>query len=66
MDRLPARVQSALAAAGEAAAVPSPALASAIADGARIAAVLARMPSGAGKQRWPADVIQRVMAHLGL
>lgn len=63
VDRLPERMQRALSAAGEAAAgVPSPALASAIADGARIAAVLARMPSGVGKQRWPADVIQQVMA----
>lgn len=63
IDRLPDRVQKALAAAGEPG-VPAPALAAAIADGARIAAVLSKLPANVGKQRWPADVIQQVMAAL--
>lgn len=63
MDRLPERVAKAMADT-KAGGVPSPALAAAIADGARVAAVLARLPSGIGKQRWPADVIQQVVAAL--
>lgn len=63
IDRLPERVEKVLAAAGEPG-MPSPALASAVADGARIAAVLAKLPAGIGKQRWPADVIRQVMAAL--
>lgn len=64
IDRLPERLQQALADAGEAG-TPSPALAKAVADGARIAAVLAKLPSGVGKQRWPDDVVRHVLAALG-
>lgn len=61
IDDLPARVEEALAQAG-APGTPSPALAKAVADGSRIAAVLGRLPAGIGKQRWPQDVIQQVLA----
>lgn len=64
IDRLPERVRDALAACG-AAGMPAPSLAMAVADGARIAALLARLPAGAGKQRWPDDVLGQVLAELG-
>lgn len=64
IDRLPERVQRAIADTGERG-VPSPALARAIADGGRIAAVLDRLPAGIGKQRWPDDVVRLVLAELG-
>ncbi len=64
MDRLPERVQQALEDAG-APGTPAPALARAVADGARIAAVLDRLPSGVGKQRWPDDVLRHVLAAVG-
>jgi nucleoside 2-deoxyribosyltransferase len=61
LDRLPERVEQALREAGEPG-TPSPALARAVADGARIAALLARLPEGVGKQRWPDDVVRLVLA----
>lgn len=61
VDRLPGRVQQVLGEVGQCG-TPSPALERAVADGARIAAVLARLPEGVGKQRWPDDVVQRVLA----
>ena len=63
LDRLPARVRSALAECG-APGTLSGHLAAAVADGARIAALLARLPAGVGKQRWPDDVVARVLAAL--
>ena len=63
LERLPARVQAALTHAGQPGA-PSPMLARAVADGARIAALLAKLPSQVGKQRWPDDVVQQVLAAL--
>ena len=64
IDHLPARVQQAIDEGG-AAGTPSPALARAVADGARIAAVLSKLPAGVGKQRWPDDVVRLVLAELG-
>jgi len=61
MDRLPERVQQAIAHAGEAG-VPAPALAKAVRDGARIAALLAKIPAELGKQRWSAEVVAQVLA----
>lgn len=64
LDRLPERARKAIAQAGEQG-EPAPALAKAIADGGRIAAVLEKMPAGVGKQRWPDDVVRLVLAELG-
>jgi len=63
IDRLPARLQQAMDEGGVPG-TPSPALARAVADGARIAAVLARLPAGMGKQRWPDDVVRLVLTEL--
>lgn len=63
IDRLPERVQRALEGAGERI-TPSMALQKAVRDGERIAAVLARLPAGVGKQRWPDDVVRLVLAEL--
>lgn len=63
IDRLPERVQQALADAGPTG-TPSPSLAKAVTDGARIAALLAKLPAGVGKQRWPDDVVRLVLAEI--
>lgn len=61
LERLPERVRRALAA-GRGSGTPSPELARAVALGARIAAVLSKLPPDLGKQHWPDEVIQRVLA----
>lgn len=63
LERLPARVSSALSQARGRGA-PSPSLARAIDDGRRIAALLARLPAEAGKQRFEAEVVARVVEAL--
>ncbi len=63
LDRLPTRVQRALDAAGDGG-TPAPQLAKAVSDGARISAFLATLPPRLGKQRWPDDVLQHVLAAL--
>lgn len=64
MDRLPERVQQAVQNAGTSGS-PAPALAKAVADGRRIAAVLAKLPPDIGKQRWQEDVVVQVLAAIG-
>ena len=64
IDRLPERVRQELASAG-ARGTPSPSLARAVADGARIRAVLDRLPAGLGTHDWPEEVIRQVLAELG-
>ncbi len=59
--QLPERVRQALDARGEPG-TPSAALAKAVADGARIAGILAKLPAGVGKQRWSDDVLRAVLA----
>jgi len=63
LERLPGRVRDELAAA-RGAGVPSPELAKAVADGARVAALLAKLPRGIGKQRWPDEIVEHVLAEL--
>jgi hypothetical protein len=63
LERLPDRVREALASPG-ARGTPSPRLVRAIADGARIAGVLARLPADVGKQRWDEHVVRAVLAEL--
>lgn len=65
LTELPARLTRALAHAAPVG-TPSAQLARAIADGARIAAFLARAPKRLGKQRWPDDIVQQVLAELGV
>ncbi|MFI5301381.1 MAG: nucleoside 2-deoxyribosyltransferase [Polyangiales bacterium] len=64
MERLPSKVTQAIDGQGTAG-TPAPALARAVADGARIAGALAKLPVGVGKQRWPEDVVERVIAAVG-
>jgi len=64
IDRLPDRVRRALADA-RGLGVPSPGLAKAVADGRGIAALLAKLPGPIGKQRWPDEIVERVLAELG-
>lgn len=61
LEKLPARVAEALAKAGPRAA-PAPALAQAVAAGARIAAVLAKLPKTLGKQSWSPELVAQVIA----
>lgn len=65
LERLPARVAEALAQAGGRGA-PAPALARAVADGGRLAAVLARLPRRLGKQQWSPDTVAEVLREAGL
>lgn len=65
LDKLPARVAAALASAGPRA-TPAPALAKAVADGSRIAAVLARLPRHLGKQKWSPAMVAEVLREAGL
>lgn len=61
LEKLPARVDEALAKAGPRAA-PAPALAQAVAAGARIAAVLEKLPKTLGKQSWSPALVAQVVA----
>lgn len=63
IDRLPDRVRHELARRPERG-VPAPELARAVADGARIAALLSRLPRDVGKQRWPDEIVEHVLAVL--
>ena len=63
LDRLADRAKQAIREGG-AKGLPAPALARAIADGARISALLSKLPDGVGKQRWPDGVIRLVLAEL--
>lgn len=63
IDRLPERVRQVLGE-GRARGTPSPELAKAVADGGRIAALLARIPGGLGKQRWSDEIVGRVLDEL--
>lgn len=62
LESIPERVRRAIQPGG-ARGTPSPRLADALAEGARIAAVLAKLPKG-GKQRWDEDVVRAVLAEL--
>ena len=64
IERLPARVQQAIDGAGQPG-VPSAALGRAVAEGARISALLEKLPQRMGKQRWPDDIVHQVLAALG-
>jgi nucleoside 2-deoxyribosyltransferase len=64
LERLPDRVRRAVAATGPLGS-PAPPLAEAVAAGARLAAVLAKLPPGAGAQRWTDEVVRAVLAELG-
>lgn len=61
LEKLPARVADALAKAGPRAA-PAPDLAQAVAAGARIAAVLEKLPKTLGKQSWSPELVAQVVA----
>ena len=63
LERLPERVRRALEGVRGAGA-PSPDLARAVRHGARIASFLATLPAGLGKQKWPDEVLERVLAEL--
>lgn len=60
LEQLPARVTAALAAAGPRAA-PAPALQAAVAEGRRLAALLAKLPKGLGKQQWSPELVAQVL-----
>lgn len=60
LERLPDRVRHAIAGARGTVA-PSPDLAKAVAEGARIAALLAKLPRELGKQRWSDEIVERVL-----
>ena len=64
LARLPERVAEVLAAAGPRIA-PAPALRAAMADGARVAAVLEKLPRRLGKQEWTPEVLASVLEAAG-
>jgi nucleoside 2-deoxyribosyltransferase len=64
VDRLPVRVRQAIADGGPRG-TPSRSLADAIAEGARISSVLAKLPADIGRQHWPDEVVRRVLTELG-
>ncbi len=65
LERLPERVRAEISRAHEPG-VPSAELARAVADGRRIAAFLAKLPAATGKQRWPDEIVERVLEELGV